>query len=177
MQAGEQHPREHFAAEVIESLEHLPQPVIGAVRGHCYTGALELALACDLLVVSETARFADTHAKWGMTPLWGMTARLPRRIGRQRALTLMFTGRVVEGAEAVEFGLASECVPDGQLEARVREIAAAIVAQSWHSLRSEKQLVRECEQLAYPAALQHEREHSPGWTPDLKERLAGFGKR
>ena len=93
IQAGERAPSPHFQAETLDLLERLPQPVIASVQGHCYTGALELALACDLLVAAESARFADTHGKWGMTPTWGMSQRLPRRIGPVRAKELMWTGR------------------------------------------------------------------------------------
>jgi enoyl-CoA hydratase/carnithine racemase len=75
IQAGERAPSRTFQAETLEAMEALPQPVIASVRGHCYTGALELVLACDLLVAAESARFADTHGKWAMTPTWGMSQR------------------------------------------------------------------------------------------------------
>src|SRR5690606_9930261 len=83
--AGQPLPMPHFQAKVIERRANLPQPVIAAVHGHCYTGALELALAGDLLVAAESARFADTHAKWALTPLWGMSQRLQRRVGLPKA--------------------------------------------------------------------------------------------
>ena len=91
IQAGDTAPSPHFQADTLEQIERLPQPVIASVRGHCYTGSLELALACDLLICSDTARFADTHGKWSMTPTWGMSQRLPRRIGPLRARELMYT--------------------------------------------------------------------------------------
>ena len=86
IQAGERPPRPHFQAETVSCLANLPQPVIVAVHGHCYTGALELALAGDLLIASASARFADTHSRWGLTPLWGMSQRLPRRVGSDSGL-------------------------------------------------------------------------------------------
>ena len=79
--AGEKLPRPNFQAKVIEVLTQLPQPVISAVHGHCYTGALELALAGDLIVASANAKFADTHGKWALQPVWGISQRLPRKIG------------------------------------------------------------------------------------------------
>jgi len=112
IRAGETAPGPHFQAETIDALEALPQPVIGAIQGHCYTGSLELALGCDLLLASESAKFCDTHGKWGMSPTWGMGSRLPRRVGIQRAREMMFSGRVVRGPEAAEIGLALECVAD-----------------------------------------------------------------
>jgi enoyl-CoA hydratase/carnithine racemase len=176
MQEGEKNPHLHYRADVIDQLEHLPQPLIASVRGHCYTGALELALVCDLLVASETAMFCDTHAGWGMLPMWGMTARLPHRIGVQRAKELMFTGRVVSGAEAVDWGLANVCVPDDALEQATEQMAERIVEQSWHSLRGAKALVDAASQRTYAEGLRWEREHSKGATPDLAERLARFDK-
>ena len=74
---GEKLPRPNFQAKVIEALTNLPQPVISAVHGHCYTGALELALAADLIVASANAKFADTHGKWALQPVWGISQRLP----------------------------------------------------------------------------------------------------
>ena len=107
IQAGERAPSPHFQAETLEAIEALPQPVIAAVQGHCYTGSLELVLACDLLIAADTARFADTHGKWAMSPTWGMSQRLPRRVGLLKARELMFSGRVVTGPEAVTISLAN----------------------------------------------------------------------
>jgi enoyl-CoA hydratase/carnithine racemase len=177
IQAGERAPSPHFQAETLDLIERLPQPVIAAVQGHCYTGALELALACDLLVAAESARFADTHGKFGMTPTWGMSQRLPRRIGPLRAKALMFSGRALSGAEAVALGLANECVPDAELEARALALAREIAANSWFTLRTEKTLLREGESLGLADALAYERANSPGAGPDLAERLKSFGKR
>ena len=108
-------PSRHFQAETLDAIEQLPQPVIAAVQGHCYTGSLELALACDLMVAAENAKFADTHGKWGMSPTWGMSQRLPRRIGLLAAKEMMFSGRIVSGTEAAAIGLANRCVPDDRL--------------------------------------------------------------
>ncbi|HTO69968.1 MAG TPA: enoyl-CoA hydratase/isomerase family protein [Myxococcota bacterium] len=177
IQAGERAVSPHFQAETLDRLERLPQPVIAAVQGHCYTGALELVLACDLCIAAESARFADTHGKFGMTPTWGMSQRLPRRIGPLRAKALMFGGKPVTGAEAVELGLANRCVPDAELETRALEWAREIAANSWFTLRTEKALVREGEALGLEAALAYERANSPGAGPDLRERLANFNKR
>jgi enoyl-CoA hydratase/carnithine racemase len=177
IQAGERAPSPHFQAETLDLIERLPQPVIAAVQGHCYTGALELALACDLLIASESARFADTHGKFGMTPTWGMSQRLPRRIGPLRAKELMFSGRAVSGAQAVALGLANQCVPDAELESRALGLARQIAANSWFTLRTEKALLRDGESLGLAEALAFERRTSPGAGPDMAERLKSFGKR
>lgn len=176
IQSGERAPSPHFQAETIEALEALPQPVIGAVQGHCYTGALELALGCDLLVAAESARFSDTHGKWGMSPLWGMSQRLPRRVGPLKAKELMFTGRVVGGPEAAEIGLVNECVPDAELDTRVQELAQEILQNSWFTLRADKMLVNKGQHHTLADGLRYEREHSPGAGPDMAERVKSFGR-
>ena len=176
IQAGETAPSRHFQAETLELIEKLPQPVIASVQGHCYTGSLELAIACDLLIASDSAKFADTHGKWGMTPLWGMSQRLPRRIGPIRAKEMMYTGRVVAGSEAVEMGLANECVADEALIDRTLEIARQIVGNSWHTLRADKMLVNKGMDLPLGEGLTFERENSPGADKSMQDRIKGFSK-
>lgn len=177
IQGGDRAPSAHFQAETIDAIEALPQPVIAQVHGHCYTGALEVALGCDFIVAGESARFADTHGKWSMTPTWGMSQRLPRRIGVARAKQMMFTGTPLSGREAVEAGLANLCVADAELEGTVAAMAATIVANSWHTLRADKQLVNEGQQYTLREGLAYERRTSPGAGPDMAERLKAFGAR
>ena len=171
--AREEAPSQHFQAETIDALEALPQPVIGKVKGHCFTGGLELALGCDLLVAGESAVFSDTHGKWGMAPIWGMSVRLPERVGRAVAKELMFTGRRIDGREAERIGLAVRCVPDDELDATVAGMAAAIVANSWGTSRIDKLLLAASAQLPRDEALPHERSAPYGFPDDLAERLAG----
>ncbi|MGH2610660.1 MAG: enoyl-CoA hydratase/isomerase family protein [Tepidiformaceae bacterium] len=175
IQAGDRAPSPTFQAETLEFIESMPQPVIASVQGHCYTGALELVLACDLLVAAESARFADTHGRWSMTPTWGMSQRLPRRIGPLRAKQLMYTGVPVAGQQAVDLGLANLCVPDDQLEAATQELARTVAANSWHTLRADKRLVNEGQQFTLADGLAYERRTSPGAGPDMAERLKSFG--
>jgi enoyl-CoA hydratase len=171
---GERPPRPHFQSETIERLANLPQPVISAVHGHCYTGALELALAGDLIIAAESAKFADTHARWALTPAWGMSQRLPRRIGPYKAREMMFTCRTYSGAEAVQMGLANICVPDGRFDAELASIADAILANSWFSHRANKKLLVDTDGLPLAAGLAHEIYRSPGVGPDMRERVAAF---
>jgi enoyl-CoA hydratase len=96
-------------SRTLEMFAQLPQIVIAAVHGHCLTGGLELALAADWIVAAESARFADTHGKFGLVPMWGMSQRLPRRVGTARALDLMTTCRRIDGQEAERIGLANSC--------------------------------------------------------------------
>lgn len=176
MQAGEKAPHPMYQAEVVEMIENLPQPVIAEVQGHCYTGALELELACDLLICGENAKFADTHGKWGLTPIWGMSQRLPRRIGVLNAKEMMYTGRVVSGHEAFEIGLANRCVPDARLQDETLQLAREIVGNSWHTLRADKMLVNKGQDYGLKEGLEFERQNSPGRETGAAERMSGFGK-
>jgi enoyl-CoA hydratase/carnithine racemase len=175
IQAGQKPPSPHFQAETLEAIERLPQPVIAAVQGHCYTGSLELALACDLMITSESAKLADTHGKWGMAPTWGMSQRLPRRIGVVKAKELMFSGRTISGQEAVTLGIANLCVPDDNLLSAAIEMAESFTRNSWHTLRADKALINVGQNHFLNDGLIEERENGPGVAPDMNDRLkAGF---
>ena len=177
IQAGERAPSPHFQAETLDAIERLPQPVIAAVRGHCYTGSLELAIACDLMIASESAKFCDTHGKWGMSPTWGMSQRLPRRIGLLAAKEMMFSGRVVSGEEAAKIGLANTCVTDDELDAAAIDMAKGFLQNSWFTLRADKMLVNGGLDNTLADGLAFERANSPGRGPDMEERLAAFSKK
>ncbi len=175
IQAGQKPPSAHFQAETLEAIERLPQPVIAAVQGHCYTGSLELALACDLMITGESAKLADTHGKWGMAPTWGMSQRLPRRIGVVKAKEMMFSGRTISGQEAVELGIANLCVPDDDLLSAAIEMAESFTRNSWHTLRADKALINVGQNHFLNDGLIEERENGPGVAPDMNDRLkAGF---
>jgi enoyl-CoA hydratase len=175
IQAGESAPSPHFQAETLDALENLPQPVIAAVQGHCYTGSLELALACDLMIVASDARIADTHGKWGMSPTWGMSQRLPRRVGLSAAKEMMFSGRVVSGEEAVAMGLAIRCAAVDELMSTSAAVARTFLENSWFTLRADKMLVNQGLNHTLSEGLEFERRNSPGRGPDMAERLRRFG--
>lgn len=167
-------PRPRYQASIVTKLAELPQPLIVAVQGGCFTGGLELALAGDIIVAGESANFADTHGKFGLVPIWGMSQRLPRRVGEWKAREISFTGLPVSGAEAARIGLANHCVADADLDATARRLAEAIAAQSRHSVFAYKRLYREQADLALDAGLEHEVANSAGVAPDMAERVAGF---
>lgn len=171
---GEHPPRPSFQADTIELLAELPQPVIAAVHGHCYTGALELALAADLIVAAASAKFADTHARWALTPVWGMSQRLPRRVGMARAQEMSYTARTYTGGEAQAIGLVNWCVSDESFDAEVERFGRGILANSWFSLRANKRLYRETEGLPLRAGLSHEIHRTEGRGPDMDQRIAAF---
>lgn len=166
-----------YKAGVIDRLSRLPQPVIAAVHGVCLTGGLELALACDLILADPTARFADTHGKWGLVGQWGMIVRLPRRIGTPAAKRMMMTGRMVGAEEALAIGLVDLLADESGLDALVEETAQAILANSGFTNSAVKRMLAESGAMSLGDALAYERDHHPGFAPDYQDRIARFSKR
>lgn len=163
-----------FKPGVIERLACLPQPTIAAVHGVCFTGGLELALACDFIVADATARFADTHGKWGFVGEWGMIQRLPRKIGAAAAKRMMLTGCTVEAAEAERLGLVDVMAGEEGLSAAAEAFSRTILGQSWHTNLATKRLLRETEGMRLGDALAHESYRFPGFAADHHERIARF---
>ena len=145
------------------------------MHGHCYTGALELALAGDIIFAAESAKFADTHAKWALTPVWGLSQRLPRRVGTYKAREMMFTCATYSGAQALAMGLANICVADEVFDAELEAFARGILANSWFSNRANKRLLVETDGLPLEAGLAHEVFRGAGRGPDMEERIGRFG--
>lgn len=169
---GEHPPSKHFTPETIDALESLPQPVIGKLHGHCFTGGLELALACDILIAASDTKLGDTHGQWGLVPIWGMSVRLPERVGLSRAKDLMFTSRRFDGDEAAAMGLVDRSVPADQLDAAVDELVVAILANSWGTNRIDKQLLADSGDLTRTEMLIHERNRPHGSPDDMAARMA-----
>lgn len=162
------------AARVTALLATTEKPTIAAVNGACFTGGLELALACDVVVASASAIFGDTHAKWGLRPTWGMTQRLIRSVGPSRARLLSYTARTFDGTTAVEYGLASECYPADEFRDRVSQLGAEIAANSRASLAAYKDLYLVAQNTFLDDGLAGERarDYAVG---DAAERLSSFG--
>jgi len=106
----------------------LSTPLIGAVNGPAFTGGLELALGCDWLVASERAVFADTHARLGLTPGWGLTVLLAEAVGVRRARQMVTTCEPIDAATALQWGLVNEVVPHHELLGRALAHARAVAA-------------------------------------------------
>ncbi len=105
------------ASDLAASMADFQGPIIGAINGHAITGGFELALACDVLIASENARFADTHARVGILPGWGLSQLLPRLIGASRAKEISFSGNFLDAQQALDWGLVNRVVkPEALLE-------------------------------------------------------------
>lgn len=175
--AGEAVPSRGWHSETLRMLESLPQPVIAAVHGHCYTGALEVALAADFIIAAEDARFGDTHARWALTPVWGMSQRLPRRVGTATAKRMMFTADMIDAEEAVRIGLAEYSVASDAFEREIESLAGRIADQSPFSHAANKQLLDVTDGMPLDAGLQHEVWKSAGRGPDAQDRIAAFTRK
>ncbi len=174
--AGAKAPSEHFVPETVDALEQLPQPTIVRIHGHCFTGGLELALAGDILVAGESAKLGDTHGQWGLAPIWGMSVRLPERVGRSKAKELMFTARRIGGLEAAEIGLVDRCVPDDLLDDTIAGLADEILANSRGTNRIVKKLIADRFERPRSEALAHERSRPHGLPDDMAERMKAGGR-
>jgi enoyl-CoA hydratase/carnithine racemase len=174
---GEKVPSRGWHSETLRLLEKLPKPVIAAVHGHCYTGALEVALAADFILAAQSAKFADTHAKWALTPIWGMSQRLPRRVGIATAKRLMFTAETVRADAALEIGLCEAVFEDEKFEDELRAFAKQVLANSAFSHAANKRLLEgtDCDPL--DAGLQWEVMENEGVGPDMRDRIAAFMKK
>jgi enoyl-CoA hydratase len=139
------------------------KPTIAAVNGVCVTGALEMVLACDIIVASKRAQFADTHAKAGLMPGWGMSAALPLSVGRRKAVELSLTGTLIDADEALRIGLVNHVVPHDELLTRTYEIARSIRAHDPDVVRRQVALYRRTSGVPFEEALELERRATDEW--------------
>lgn len=114
--------------KLFTALEEAPKPVLAAVNGFALGGGMELAMACHLRVASETAKFGQPEVKLGLIPGYGGTQRLPRLVGRGRALELLLTGKMIDAKTALAWGLVNQVVPPEELESATQKLAEEILA-------------------------------------------------
>jgi enoyl-CoA hydratase/carnithine racemase len=131
----------HRIYGTLNRLEHFPRPVIAAVNGLALAGGIELVLCCDLVIAAESAKLGDAHANFGLIPGGGSTARLPRKIGPNRAKYLMYTGEFLPARDLLAMGLVNEVAPDGELHTAVERLVAKLSNKSPLGLARMKYLV------------------------------------
>ncbi len=129
--------------DVIQAMARCAQPIIGAINGFAVTGGFEIALACDLLICSSAARFADTHARVGVMPGWGLSQKLSRTIGIYRAKELSLTGNYLSAAQSAEWGLVNRVVAPEDLLPTCRALARDMLSCDPVLLRSYKRVIDE----------------------------------
>lgn len=130
-----------LAQEVLNRIEQGRKPVVAAVNGYALGGGCELAMACDLRIAAETARFGQPEVNLGIIPGWGGTQRLPRLVGKGRALELLLTGEMIDAAEAWRIGLVNKVVPAERLLEEARALAGKIAGKGQVAVRLCKEAV------------------------------------
>ncbi|MPS30581.1 enoyl-CoA hydratase [Pigmentiphaga sp.] len=171
---------EAYASDFItrnwETLRRIRKPVIAAVAGYALGGGCELAMMCDILVAAETARFGQPEIKLGIIPGAGGTQRLPRAVGKAKAMDLVLTGRTMDAAEAERAGLVSRVVPADKLLEEAIGMATVIAAMSLPSVMMAKEAVNRAYETPLAEGMQFERRlfHSLFGTHDQKEGMEAF---
>ena len=155
--------------DMVDLINACEKPIIGAVNGYAITGGFELALNCDFLIAAQSAAFADTHARVGIQPGWGMTQLLQQAVGQRMAKQMSLTCRFISAEQALHYGLVNEVVPDDQLMPRVMEIAAAICDVNYEMALTVKRLIEYRNQAFLNDSMNHEREN-------LKAMMAAMKK-
>jgi len=171
---------EAYASDFItrnwETLRRIRKPVIAAVAGYALGGGCELAMMCDILVAAETARFGQPEIKLGIIPGAGGTQRLPRAVGKAKAMDLVLTGRLMDAAEAERAGLVSRVVAADKLLDEAIEMATVIASMSLPSVMMAKEAVNRAFETPLAEGMQFERRlfHSLFGTHDQKEGMEAF---
>ena len=129
------------AANPVKAIEQCRKPVIGAINGVAITGGFEVALACDILIASENARFADTHARVGIMPGWGLSQKLSRMIGISRAKELSLSGNFLDAQTACQWGLVNRVVSAEDLLGVAKKLAADIASADPAMIAAYKHLI------------------------------------
>lgn len=141
---------------VITILRNVETPTIAAVNGFAITGGFEIALSCDIIIASENARFADTHARVGLMPGGGMSQILPRLVGIKKAKEISFTGNFISAQEALQFGLVNRVVPLADLRPTAEKLAQDIISSQQWVVREMKKLIDKGEGMTLEDALRME---------------------
>ena len=138
-------------------------PVIGAINGAAVTGGLELALYCDILIASERARFADTHARVGLLPTWGLSVRLPQKVGVGLARRMSLTGDYLSAQDALRAGLVTEVVAHDDLLPVARAVAESIVGNNPRAVRALLESYHRIDSAQHDAGLWIEAQSASQW--------------
>ena len=157
---GERGPEVFLVKDPVRAIEACPKPIIAAVNGVAATGGFELVLACDIIIAADSARFADTHARVGLIPSWGLSQRLARAIGTYRAKELSLTGNFLSAATAERWGLVNRVVPAAELIDTAARLAADIASIAPEMTQAYKRVMDEGFAMPFGAALEFERGES-----------------
>jgi enoyl-CoA hydratase len=168
----------------VKAIELCPQPVIGAINGVAITGGFELALACDFLIASTNARFADTHARVGIMPGWGLSQKLSRMVGIGRAKEISLTGNFVSADEALAMGLVNRVVAPDQLLPTCEKLARDMLSCEPGMVSAYKRVIdegfagtfRDGRKLEVDASRAHARGVTPGQVAETRRKTMARGR-
>jgi enoyl-CoA hydratase/carnithine racemase len=171
--------RENLFGDQLDRISRIRKPIIAAVAGHALGGGCELALACDFIIAAETAKFGQPEITLGIMPGLGGSQRLPRIVGKSKAMDLCLTGRTMGAAEAEASGLAARVVPAEFLMEEALKAAQKIAAQSSPAAQMVKEAVNRAYETSLAEGLHFERRlfHAMFATADQKEGMAAFAEK
>ncbi|KAL3681129.1 hypothetical protein R1sor_024085 [Riccia sorocarpa] len=168
----------NVSKDPVYQMEHCKKPIIGAINGWAITAGFELALACDILIASTEAKFMDTHAKFGIFPSWGLSQKLSRLIGLNRARHAHLTSMPIDAQLAEKWGLVSQVVPPAELMKTVNSIAETILKNNANMVRDVKAVVNDGGNLPLGEALRLEKERAhasyKAMTPEAFAKMQQF---
>ena len=170
------------SANIVRAMDGCDRPIIGAINGFAITGGFELALACDVLIASTEARFADTHARVGIMPGWGLSQKLSRTIGIYRAKEASLTGNFIPAEQALEWGFVNRVVAPDELLPSCQRLAGDMLSCDPDVMRAYKSVIDDGYAENFATGLRIERdanrEHAKHVTPEsIEERRAGIQQR
>ena len=151
----------------VAALRRFAGPVIGAINGATITGGFELAMACDVLIASTHARFADTHARVGVMPGWGLSQILPRLLGPYRAKELSLTGNFLSAAKAEAWGLVNRVVEPDQLLPEALQLARDMLSTVPEMLVAYKRLIDDGYAMNFQDGVAEEKKRSKAWSASI----------
>jgi enoyl-CoA hydratase len=162
--------------KVFWDIEHGSKPVIAAINGMALGGGNELAMACDIRIASDRARFGQPEVNLGLFPAYGGTQRLPRLVGKSIAKEMIFTGRTLRAQEALKIGLVNQVVPDGEELRAAKDMAMQIMSKAPVAVRMTKKAINEGLDSDYDKAFEIEAEcfREISQTEDLVEGIKAF---
>jgi enoyl-CoA hydratase len=159
------------ASNPVRAIQQCGKPVIGAINGVAITGGFELALACDVLIASTNARFADTHARVGIVPGWGLSQKLSRLIGIYKAKELSLTGNFLDAKTAEAWGLVNRVVAPEELLPTARKLASDMATIPPEMLRFYKTLIDDGFDLAFGESMELEHSRSSSRNTNVSAEL------
>jgi len=165
-----------YGQSVWNKIEGLSKPVIAAINNVCLGGGLEMAMACHLRVASERARFGQPEINLGLIPGFGGTQRLPRLVGKAKALEMILTGEMISAEEALRLGLVNRVVPHDEVVSAARELAAKIASKGQVAVRAALEAVEASSRLPLSEGLALERQRFAALTEteDMREGVQAF---